>query len=79
MPGHRIGYIRVSSLNQNPERQLEAVPVDRIFTDKASGKDVQRPQLDQLLTFVREGTRWSYTVWTGWLATWMNCAGSCRI
>jgi len=55
MPGHRIGYARVSSLDQNLERQLEAVPVDRVFTDKASGKDVQRPQLDQMLAFVREG------------------------
>ncbi len=55
MPGHRIGYVRVSSFDQNPERQLEAVPVDRVFTDKASGKDVQRPQLDQLRAFVREG------------------------
>ncbi len=55
MPGHRIGYVRVSSLDQNPTRQLEAVPVDRVFTDQASGKDTQRPQLDQLRAFVREG------------------------
>ena len=55
MAGHRIGYIRVSSLDQNPERQLEQVAVDRVFTDKASGKDTQRPALDTLLTFVRDG------------------------
>ncbi len=55
MSGHRIGYIRVSTFEQNPERQLENVPVDKVFTDKASGKDVQRPQLDALLSFVREG------------------------
>ena len=55
MQGHRIGYVRVSSLDQNPERQLEHVPVDKVFTDKASGKDTQRPQLDALLAFVREG------------------------
>ena len=55
MPGHRIGHIRVSTLDQNPERQLENVPVDKVFADKASGKDVQRPQLDALLSFVREG------------------------
>jgi DNA invertase Pin-like site-specific DNA recombinase len=36
--GHRIGYVRVSSFDQNPERQLEHVRVDRQFTDKASGK-----------------------------------------
>ncbi|KKN26436.1 hypothetical protein LCGC14_0874850, partial [marine sediment metagenome] len=55
MKGQRIGYIRVSSLDQNPERQLEQVAVDRVFTDKASGKDTQRPELDRLITFVREG------------------------
>ena len=55
MKGHRIGYIRVSTLDQNPERQLENVHVHKVFTDKASGKDVQRPQLDLLLSFIREG------------------------
>ena len=55
MNGQRIGYVRVSSFDQNPERQLEQVPVDRLFTDKASGKDTQRPELERLLTFVREG------------------------
>ncbi|MGU7665180.1 recombinase family protein, partial [Escherichia coli] len=42
----RIGYIRVSTFDQNPERQLEGVKVDRAFSDKASGKDVKRPQLE---------------------------------
>lgn len=55
MQGHRIGYVRVSSFDQNPERQLEQVQVDKVFTDTASGKDTQRPQLDILLSFVREG------------------------
>lgn len=55
MQGQRIGYIRVSSFDQNPERQLENVLVDKIFTEKASGKDTKRPQLDQLLSFAREG------------------------
>ncbi len=54
MSGKRIGYVRVSSFDQNPERQLEGIQVDRVFTDKASGKDIQRPQLDMLLDFVRE-------------------------
>jgi hypothetical protein len=35
MSGQRIGSIRVSSFDQNPERQLEGVAVDRVFTDKA--------------------------------------------
>jgi len=55
LQGQRIGYIRVSSFDQNPERQLEHVQVDKVFTDKASGKDTQRPELDTLLAFVREG------------------------
>ena len=50
-----IGYVRVSSFDQNPERQLEQVEVGKVFTDKASGKDTQRPELDSLLAFVREG------------------------
>lgn len=55
MKGQRIGYVRVSSFDQNPDRQLEHVQVDRVFTDKASGKDTQRPQLEALLGFVRDG------------------------
>lgn len=55
LKGQRIGYVRVSSTDQNPERQLEGVDLDRVFTDKASGKDTQRPQLDALLTYAREG------------------------
>jgi DNA invertase Pin-like site-specific DNA recombinase len=55
MSGQRIGYVRVSSFDQNPERQLENVIIDRLFTDKASGKNTERPQLEGLLTFVREG------------------------
>ena len=55
MQGQRIGYVRVSSFDQNPDRQLEHVEVGRVFTDKASGKDTQRPELDALLSFVREG------------------------
>ena len=55
MHGQRIGYVRVSSFDQNPERQLETAQVGKVFTDKASGKDTQRPELDALLSFVREG------------------------
>jgi len=46
MNGQRIGYIRVSSADQNPERQLEGVQLDRTFTDKVSGKDTRRPDLE---------------------------------
>ncbi len=54
MHGQRIGYIRVSTLDQNPDRQLEGVQVSKVFIDKASGKDTQRPQLEALLSYVRE-------------------------
>jgi DNA invertase Pin-like site-specific DNA recombinase len=55
MQGQRIGYVRVSTVDQNPERQLEQVQVDRVYTDTASGKDTKRAALAALLTFVREG------------------------
>lgn len=53
--GQRIGYVRVSTLDQNEGRQLEGQVLDRVFTDKASGRDTGRPQLTELLRFVREG------------------------
>lgn len=53
--GQRIGYVRVSTLDQNAERQLEGVDLDRVFTDTASGKDTDRPQLQSLLAYAREG------------------------
>lgn len=55
MKGQRIGYIRVSTFDQNTDRQLEGIALDKIFTDKASGKDVHRPEFIRLLEFVREG------------------------
>ena len=55
MAGQRVGCIRVSSFDQNPERQLESIALDRVFTDKASGKDARRPQLELLMGFVRSG------------------------
>lgn len=53
--GKIIGYIRVSTLEQNEGRQLEGIKTDKIFTDKASGKDSQRPQLKLLMDYVRDG------------------------
>ena len=55
MLGQRLGYIRVSSLDQQVARQLEGIEVDKTFTDTASGKDAKRPQLELLLSFVRTG------------------------
>ena len=53
--GKRVGYIRVSTLDQNTERQLAGIPLDKRFTDKASGKDTDRPQLQAALDYLREG------------------------
>lgn len=53
----RIGYKRVSSIDQNTARQLEGVQVDKIFEDHLSGKDIQRPQLQAALEWAREGDR----------------------
>lgn len=55
MKGQRVGYVRVSSADQNPERQLADINLDRHFIDTASGRDTERPQLQQLLAYVREG------------------------
>ena len=51
----RVGYIRVSSLDQNTDRQLEGQDLDKVFTDKASGKDTKRPHLQAALEYLREG------------------------
>lgn len=53
--GKIIGYVRISSFDQNPQRQLENIKLEKVFTDKASGKNTKRPQLEALLDFVREG------------------------
>jgi DNA invertase Pin-like site-specific DNA recombinase len=53
--GQLVGYLRVSTLDQNEVRQLVGLELDKTFTDKASGKDAKRPQLEHLLSFVREG------------------------
>ena len=55
MLGQRIGYIRVSTIDQHTERQLEGIEVAKTFTDKASGKDTKRPQFEALMSFVRTG------------------------
>jgi len=55
MSGQQVGYTRVSSLDQSPDRQLDGVAVDRRFTDTASGRSTARPQLEVMLGFVRDG------------------------
>ena len=54
----KIGYIRVSTEEQNPARQqalLRELGVDEIFLDKASGKDTARPELNRMLNYIRKG------------------------
>jgi DNA invertase Pin-like site-specific DNA recombinase len=53
--GQRIGYKRVSTVEQNTTRQLDGVAVGKVFEDKASGKNTARPQLQAALEFCREG------------------------
>ncbi|ELB2105067.1 resolvase [Vibrio parahaemolyticus] len=50
-----FNYLRVSTKIQNTERQLNNVPCDRLFIDKASGKNTQRPELEALLRFIQPG------------------------
>ena len=55
MEGKQIGYIRVSSTDQNTARQLDGFHLDKIFTDRCSGKDMSRPQLAACLDYLRDG------------------------
>ena len=57
MKGQNVGYIRVSSLDQNTARQLDGIEVDTFFEDHCSGKDTNRPQLKACLRHLREGDR----------------------
>ena len=53
--GKRVGYIRVSTVDQNTVRQLDGVQLDKVFTDKASGADTNRPQLKGAMEYLRDG------------------------
>lgn len=55
MKGLKVGYIRVSSEDQNTDRQLENIELDKVFTDKVSGKDTNRVSYQAMLEFLREG------------------------
>lgn len=55
--GKNIAYVRVSTLEQNEARQREALQpynIDKWFIEKASGKDTQRPKLQEMLEYIRE-------------------------
>jgi len=54
----KVAYIRVSTVEQNDARQREAMAshgIDRYFIDHASGKNMDRPQLQEMLKYIREG------------------------
>ena len=51
----QIGYKRVSTYNQNTDRQLDGVDIDKVFEDKVSGSSTDRPQLTAMLAHIREG------------------------
>jgi DNA invertase Pin-like site-specific DNA recombinase len=53
--GQIVGYVRVSTADQNTERQLDGLQLDKVFTDHASGKDTNRPQFQAMRSHVREG------------------------
>ena len=55
MTGQNIGYIRVSTVEQNTARQLDGIELDRTFEDKCSGKDTNRPALQECLAYLRDG------------------------
>lgn len=55
--GKNIAYVRVSTIEQNESRQREALEkfkIDKWFVEKASGKDLNRPELQEMLEYVRE-------------------------
>ncbi|NCC60289.1 MAG: recombinase family protein [Verrucomicrobiae bacterium] len=55
MKGQNIGYVRVSTIGQNSDRQLGAENLDKIFTDQASGSSKERPGLEDCLSYLRDG------------------------
>lgn len=55
MKSQCVGYIRVSSEDQNIDRQLDGILVDKLFIDKMTGSSRQRPQLQALMEYVRHG------------------------
>lgn len=53
----RIAYVRVSTIEQNEQRQIDALEkhnIDKWYIEKVSGKDTDRPKLQEMLDYVRE-------------------------
>ena len=54
----KVGYVRVSTAEQNPARQMElmkSLGVEKIYQEKRSGKNTDRPQFNEMLSFLRDG------------------------
>lgn len=54
----KVGYVRISTKDQNTARQdelMERLGVEKVYTDKVSGKNTDRPELRRMMDFVREG------------------------
>lgn len=59
-----VRYVRVSSYQQNTDRQLAGIKLDKTFEEKISGKDRKRPELERMLSYIREGDHiYMYTPW----------------
>jgi len=69
LAGQRVGYARISSASQNLDGQtdaLNAAGCEKVFSDTASGKLAERPELALCLGTCAPGTRWWCGGWTAW-------------
>ncbi len=55
MKSENVGYVRVSTFDQNEHRQLDGIELDKVFTDKASGQAQDRPGFKECMSYLREG------------------------
>ena len=61
--GMKIGYVRVSTKEQNTIRQeelMKALGTEKVYIDRMSGKDMERPELQRMMAYVREGLSMSF-------------------
>lgn len=75
----RIAYVRVSTAEQNEQRQIDALAkhdIERWFTEKVSGKDTNRPQLQAMLEFAEREIPSTSTISAAWPEALLTCLGS---
>ena len=51
----QVGYVRVSTVDQNTDRQLDGIALDKVFEEKVSARTADRPKLNEMLDYIREG------------------------